>query len=101
VCHQVRLKDSVPVLERLREWVDTTRPRVPPKTALGKALAYLDNPWPGLICFLEDGRLEIDNNAAENAIRPFGCSSGDCARSHRRPSCAHRGSCGSRRTRGG
>ena len=71
VRRQVRLKDSAPVLDSLREWLDTTRPRVPPKTALGKALAYLDNHWLGLTRFLEDGQLEIDNNAAENAIRPF------------------------------
>jgi len=71
VRYQIRLRDSTPVLDRLREWSLETRPRVPPKTALGKALAYLDNHWPGLIRFLEDGRLEIDNNIAENAIRPF------------------------------
>ena len=32
---------------------------------------YLHNEWPKLIRYLEDGRLEIDNNLAENAIRPF------------------------------
>lgn len=69
--HRVRLRDSVPVLERLREWALETRPRVPPKTALGKALAYLEHHWHGLTRFLEDGRLECDNNIAENAIRPF------------------------------
>lgn len=69
--YQIRLRDSVPVLYRLREWSLETRPRVPPKTALGKALAYLDNHWHGLTRFLDDGRLEIDNNIAENAIRPF------------------------------
>lgn len=69
--HEVRLRDSQPVLERLHEWVAERRPRVPPKTPLGKALGYLDNHWDGLTRFLEDGRLEIDNNVAENAIRPF------------------------------
>ena len=37
----------------------------------GKALNYLHNEWPKLIGYLKDGRLEIDNNQAENAIRPF------------------------------
>ena len=37
----------------------------------GKALSYLNNEWDKLICYLQDGRLEIDNNGAENAIRPF------------------------------
>ena len=32
---------------------------------------YLHREWPKLIVYLEDGRLEIDNNGAENAIRPF------------------------------
>ncbi|MGB7934405.1 MAG: transposase, partial [Gammaproteobacteria bacterium] len=37
----------------------------------GKALNYLHNEWDKLIRYLDDGRLEIDNNGAENAIRPF------------------------------
>ena len=39
--------------------------------ALGKALAYLHHEWDKLIVYLGDGRLEIDNNRTENAIRPF------------------------------
>ncbi len=38
---------------------------------LGKALNYLHNEWDKLIRYLDDGRLEIDNNRAENTIRPF------------------------------
>ena len=41
------------------------------RTATGKALAYLLAQWPKLIRYLEDGRLPIDNNATERAIRPF------------------------------
>ena len=41
------------------------------ENATGKALHYLHNEWDKLIRYLDDGRLEIDNNAAENAIRPF------------------------------
>ena len=44
---------------------------MPPKSALGVALGYSDKFWPRLIVYLEDGRLEIDNNGVENAIRPF------------------------------
>jgi len=44
---------------------------VPPKTLLGKAIAYLQAEWPRLTVYLEDGRLAIDNNGVENAIRPF------------------------------
>jgi transposase len=38
---------------------------------LGEALAYLGKQWPKLIRYVEDGRLAIDTNLAENAIRPF------------------------------
>ena len=48
-----------------------TRVQVPPSTATGKALQYLHNEWSKLVTYLDDGRLEIDNNRAENAIRPF------------------------------
>ena len=44
---------------------------MPPKTALGKALLYLHNQWARLIGYLDDGAYPIDNNLAENAIRPF------------------------------
>ena len=44
---------------------------MPPTSATGKALNYLHREWSKLIRYLDDGRLEIDNNGAENAIRPF------------------------------
>lgn len=40
------------------------------KTNLGKALHYLLEPWPYLIRYLEDGRLELSNNRAEHSIKP-------------------------------
>ncbi len=45
--------------------------QVPPTSATGKALNYLNNEWDKLIRYLDDGRLEMNNNRAENAIRPF------------------------------
>jgi transposase len=66
-----RQKHAVPILDKLRTWLDTSLPNMPPGTLTGKALNYLHNEWPKLIRYLEDGRLEIDNNLAENAIRPF------------------------------
>lgn len=66
-----RQKHAAPVLGKLRDWLDKSLPTVPPGTLTGKALNYLHNEWPKLIRYLEDGRLEIDNNLAENAIRPF------------------------------
>ena len=51
--------------------MDDSLPQVPPGSAAGKALNYLNNEWDKLVAYLDDGRLEIDNNLAENAIRPF------------------------------
>jgi len=66
-----RQSSSLPVLRALREWLDAQRPKVVPESVLGKALGYLDRHWDGLVRYCEDGRLEIDNNRCENAIRPF------------------------------
>jgi transposase len=66
-----RQKHARPVLEEMRSWLDEALPQVTPSSAAGKALSYLHNEWEQLIRYLDDGRLEIDNNGAENAIRPF------------------------------
>ena len=49
----------------------TNTPLVTPKSALGTALAYMGHLWPQLTRYIERGDLPIDNNAAENKIRPF------------------------------
>jgi hypothetical protein len=56
---------------RIYKWLDQTSTRVLPKSLLGEAIHYALGQWPLLITFLDDGHLEIDNNIAENAIRPF------------------------------
>jgi transposase len=66
-----RQQQAQPILDALRTWLDAALPQVPPTSATGKALNYLHNEWDKLIRYLADGRLEIDNNGAENAIRPF------------------------------
>lgn len=63
-----RQKYSKPIVEKFLRWVDTS-----PffgKNALAKAAEYTLNRFDGLKAFLHDGRIEIDNNPAENAIRP-------------------------------
>jgi len=62
---------AVPIIEEIRTWLKDTLPQIPPSSATGKALSYLHNEWQHLTAYLKDGRLEIDNNGAENAIRPF------------------------------
>ena len=69
--HLARQTRSVPILAELRAWLDATLPTVPPKTALGEALAYLHKYWLRLVRYTERGDLPIDNNRCENAIRPF------------------------------
>ncbi len=69
--HEHRQRQVRPILDELRSWLDEVLPQVPPTSATGKALNYLHNEWDKLIRYLDDGRLEIDNNGAENAIRPF------------------------------
>lgn len=60
-----------PLLASLRSWLETRLPQVPAQSALGRALHYLNHEWPKLVRYLDDGRLEIDNNRTENSIRPF------------------------------
>jgi transposase len=69
--YRVHQAESVPVLNKLRAWLDEIRPKVTPTSKLGEALAYLHNQWQGLIGYCDDGRYHIDNNPIENAIRPF------------------------------
>jgi len=69
--HQLRQEKSTVVLEKIREWLDKYQPKTLPNSLLGQAIQYADNQWPTLTTFLQDGEIEIDNNIAENAIRPF------------------------------
>lgn len=69
--HALRQEKAAPVVADIRAWLEKSLPGVPPKSLLGKALRYMRDQWPRLIVYLEDGRLEIDTNLVENAIRPF------------------------------
>lgn len=67
----VRNERSRPILDSIKAWLDDKVRRVLPKGLLGQAIQYALGQWPLLVTFLEDGYLELDNNKAENAIRPF------------------------------
>ena len=58
-------------MDDFKTWLDAKQVITPPKGLLGKAIKYALNHWEKLIVYIEDGRLKPDNNAAENAIRPF------------------------------
>jgi transposase len=66
----VRAWQSRPILERLRRAMEVVRRRVLPKSLLGQAIDYTLARWESLTRYVDDGRLEIDNNLCENAIRP-------------------------------
>jgi hypothetical protein len=66
----VRAWQSRPVLVRLRRALEVIRRRVLPKSLLGQAIDYTLSRWEALTRYVDDGRLEIDNNLCENAIRP-------------------------------
>ncbi len=66
-----RQSKAVPILEEFKKWLDATVEKVPPKSLLGKAVNYALNQWHRLILYTEDGQVGPDNNAVENAIRPF------------------------------
>lgn len=69
--YEVRLEKSKPVLDLFLAWLQTKQPQVAPKSKLGEAITYGLNQWELLEAFLQDGRLEIDNNRSERAIKPF------------------------------
>jgi len=66
----VRAWQSRPILDRLRRAMEVVRRRVLPKSLLGQAIDYTLARWETLTRYVDDGRLEIDNNLCENAIRP-------------------------------
>ena len=67
---QLRREKSLPVLWRIRGLVRELLPRYAPKDSMADALGYIRNQWRTLRQYVKDGRLPIDNNACEQAIRP-------------------------------
>ena len=66
-----RKKLSLPVLEKLKNWLDKKSLNIPPETLIGKAVSYTLGQWSKIIKYLDNWILTPDNNKAENAIRPF------------------------------
>ena len=61
---------SQAIIEDIRAWLLEKHPKVAPKSKLGEAIGYTLKYWLGLTLFLEQPELPLDNNAAENSIRP-------------------------------
>ncbi|WP_425436722.1 IS66 family transposase [Paenibacillus donghaensis] len=68
---QVRMERSRPILEAFSGWLRQQKGKTLPKSKLGEAIGYCLNQWDKLTRFLEDGRIELDNNRAERSIKPF------------------------------
>lgn len=66
---ELRQKESLPRLAGLNDWMAVTRTKVLDKGTLAKAIDYSLSNWAALVRYCEDGRLSIDNNAAERALR--------------------------------
>ena len=68
---QQRCKRSLPVLKKLKAYLDDNQHKVPKDGLTGKAMTYLSNQWDKLMVYCSNGELSISNILAENAIRPF------------------------------
>jgi transposase len=68
---ELRNKKSAPLLNSLKAWMLEQYSRVLPRSAIGQALSYALQHWNRACNYLNDGRLEIDNNWVENKIRPL------------------------------
>jgi transposase len=66
-----RKRHAAPVLDDFKSWLVRRSEEVPPTLKLGKAIAYSLSQWDKMVSYLESPYLTPDNNACENAIRPF------------------------------
>jgi transposase len=66
---RVRNERSRPLLESLKQWLDETLVKLSPKSETAKAVRYALKLWDALMRYVDDGHLEIDNNAAERELR--------------------------------
>ena len=64
-----RDEDSRPVIDEIVAWVYKTVPKCLPESGLHKAIGYMINMWPGLVLFLDEPSIPLDNNGTERAAR--------------------------------
>ena len=70
--HAVRQQKTKPKVDAFYEWAEAQLARIPGKSDLAKAFRYGLSRWSSFTLFLDDGRVAIDNNAAERGMRPIG-----------------------------
>lgn len=66
---ELRQRDAKPVLEQMKPWLEGIRHKFVPKSPMGDAIGYALRQWNALTRYLDDGRLEIDNNRVERQMR--------------------------------
>jgi transposase len=66
--YSLRKEKTAPIMEELKIWLDQNTDKVLPESPLGKAIRYCLKHWKGLNEFLNDGRLEVDNNSKQSRI---------------------------------
>jgi transposase len=66
-----RQAKSRPLVNAMKVWLETQRTHIPPRGGLADAIRYTLTRWSALGLFLDDGRIELDNNTVERAIRPI------------------------------
>ena len=67
----LRASKSKPLIDEFKALLDKNKNSTPKKSLLGKAINYALNQWKQLLVYLENGILKIDNNLAENCVRPI------------------------------
>jgi len=67
---RIRNERSRPIVDALHAWLVDHAERISAASDLAKAIRYAIRHWPGLVMFLDDGRVEMDTNVVERAIRP-------------------------------
>lgn len=67
----IRQDQAPTILTQHKSWLEKSITQVPPSSIIGKAIQYNLNQWEKLTVYLTDGRINIDNNRAERAIKPF------------------------------
>lgn len=68
---QFRREHALPLLEEFHDWLKARIGSTPPTGLLGAAMSYTLKQWTRLVVYVDDPHVGLDNNAAENAIRPF------------------------------
>lgn len=71
VRQRARRVRAIPLVRAMKAWLEAELNRIPPKGGLADAIRYALTRWESLCRFLDDGRIELDNNTVERAIRPI------------------------------